>query len=85
MSSKKYRDIKITSGGKFHAMGLVVDTFDQAFDRCLEKTKAAPDEWCTLIIAEDVPTPLRDKIVDMSMYVAGGREYLKQWTTALSQ
>lgn len=74
--SKKYRDIKPTRDGRFHAMGLVVDTFDEAFDRCLEKTRAAPDEWCTLVIFEK--QPLGYKNLEASMYVPGSREFLRQ-------
>ena len=35
--SKKLREIKITRDGRFHAMGLVVNTFDEAVERCEKK------------------------------------------------
>ena len=74
--SKKHRDIKQTLDGRFHAMGLVVDTFDEAFDRCLEKTKAAPDDWCTLVVFENNPLDYKD--LSASMYIPGNREFLRQ-------
>ena len=74
--SKKNRDIKPTRDGRFHAMGLVVDTFDEAFDRCLEKTKAAADDWCTLVTFENYP--LGYKNLEASMYIPGNREFLRQ-------
>lgn len=82
MSKNKQRDIKITRDGKFHAMGLVVNTFDEAFDRCLEKTKASPDDWCTLVLFEDVPfkdpREKEDKEYSLSFYLPGNREFLRQ-------
>lgn len=60
-------------------MGRVVDTFDEAFDRCLEKTNASPDAWCTFVIFEDQPLGYKD--LDASMYVPGNREFLRQLIT----
>ena len=83
MTRSKNRDIKITHDGRFHAMGSVVSTFDEAFDRCIEKTKAAPDAWCTLVLFEDEPfIDPRDKEKtrhwNVSFYLPGSREYLRQ-------
>lgn len=36
---KDYSTIKITSDKRYHAAGLVVDTLDEAFDRCDKKSK----------------------------------------------
>ena len=79
MSKNKFRDIKITKDGKFHAMGLVVDTFDEAFDRCLEKTKASPDAWCTLILFEDehFEDYRGSGWWNVSFYIPGNREFLR--------
>lgn len=82
MSKKNERTIKLTSDGRFHAMGLVVDTFDEAFSRCLEKTKASPDDWCTLVLFENVSfkdcKEKEDREYSLSFYLPGNREYLRQ-------
>lgn len=64
----------MTRDGKFHAMGLVVDTFDEAFDRCIEKTNAPLDSFCTLIAWEDEPVGN----FMASFYIAGTKEFLRQ-------
>lgn len=37
MSKTRERVIKITKDGRFHAFGLVVNTFDEAVERCTQK------------------------------------------------
>ena len=37
MAKNKVREIKITRDGRFHAMGLVVNTFQEAVERCTLK------------------------------------------------
>lgn len=37
MSKNKERVIKIMRDGRFHAMRLIVNTFDEAVDRCTKK------------------------------------------------
>lgn len=83
MSNKKYRDIKITKGGKFHAFGSTFETIDEAFNKCLEKTKASNDSWCNLIVFEKIP--VKDTELEATAHIFGNLEFLKKCVTEPGQ
>lgn len=71
MSKVKERVIKITHDNRFHAMGLVVDTFDEAVERCGAKgTGGYFLVW--------PPEPFTDDL-DGTFEVCGTPKYLKQF------
>lgn len=81
--AKKERLIKVTRDGRFHSMGLVVQTFDQAIERCTVKGIGNYFlEWPP----EDVKTS--KGVLEATAGVCGTPEYLKLWldsATAPSQ
>ena len=77
--AKKDKVIKITHDGKFHSMGLVVDTIDEAIERCQQKGRG---NNIFLTLFEKLSF---DKFDDVSGEVCGSPEYIKEWATALAQ
>lgn len=77
--AKKDKVIKITNDGKFHSMGIVVDTIDEAIKRCEEKGRGT-NIFLTLFSGLSF-----DKFDDVSGEVCGSPEYIKEWATALSR